>query len=344
MFSNSTLNKKATSQLILPHLRVTLQQPRYKETPDGKTPLHQLIQSARTTNEINQYLEKAPEKAVIHMALFADNKGVDPLTALVESSFPSNEKMATVRQLLRFAICNDAKPLNYPICFEKIIERYPETQQSECIDNLRIACVIANYARSYITQSSTHPDSNSLSFKDQKAFEEKITALRAPLKQQWIYQNGLDLYEKLIAPFVKTHAGNCQEIALFCWFLCKLFDPAITANIYQIHPGDHAIVIIGTGQNAIICDAWTGKVFPAYAILNKLKVHKSYTINQEKFHFVTPVNLNYHKIALHDHMALFEQLLEYTGKPPLYETYRSDLSCAMESLSHPLISKQMQLR
>lgn len=130
--------------------------------------------------------------------------------------------------------------------------------------------------------------------------------------------------DKLLEVRAKYHLkqgkGNCGEFSEIVWHYVNEHYSSVSVGVYTISNGDHIFPVIDTAppaytkyfphfsEDAVVGDAWAGKIFPAYAIPSELSTYQSkeylvknlpiITSFNETFHRLKPCPLNKNKVSL----------------------------------------------
>lgn len=166
-------------------------------------------------------------------------------------------------------------------------------QEISLEEALRIAHEAKDYARARIHKGSTQLENNSLSKEYIDFLLDGVSDMRAAKTEFIDYKKLYDplepdeavsKYETSIETSDKYSLGNCEELAYqaFDYVLNKV-TTLIRAEIYSIRKGDHVLLVLNRnqnsipqdprtwGDNAVICDPWSNKVFKASEYLTHLK-------------------------------------------------------------------------
>ena len=98
-------------------------------------------------------------------------------------------------------------------------------------------------------------------------------------------------------------------------------------EMYHIKKGDHAFIVIGKGDDAVICDPWAGKVFPMSRARDKLRNFLSLQLNGVHWRVVTHVNLAFHLLKAINPLERIQFKIETRadiayGMPSLFGIFR----------------------
>lgn len=187
-----------------------------------------------------------------------------------------------------------------------------ESKNEKLSNNLKLALTAANQARKNIKISSTHPIANLL-YRDDKfslqCDEEEIRAIcgdiiiRAKNKDPYILP--ATIWENVAKEIELHEMGRCGEFCFLVMHYLYKQNVQIPIEIFNIEKGDHCIIVIDRdpksreddykswGENAVVCDAWAGKVYPANQIGNLLETHY---VNKQGKNELLPFNQKYHRL------------------------------------------------
>lgn len=309
--------------ITLGDIQITTSAFSQQNLPQGNTPFHSCIKNAKSINDIHHFIKITDRDTLTNMLSITNNEGQLPIHCLQRTTFSTDEKKPLLEKIGTLMLEKKTKPLNKPINFEQVVSRYHAKPNTVLYKNLQIACAISNIAREEIKYSCTHPYFNTLKDSTWHSLKETLEEFRARKVNR--YTSDENLFKQILEPHLQTHLGNCNEFTIFGWFLCKLYDPSMTANIYTIINGDHTFLCIGNKQDAVICDAWTGQVYPASAMPAKLKVLYKLPATTRPFYIACPINLMHHKIIEHESMSTYQRLFKDKKLPNSFLPYQEKI-------------------
>lgn len=261
--------------------------------PNGDTLLHKVIQTCRSAKDVINLLLEVGYKAFLKMAKTYndDNKLPIHLFSMYQLRVNKRDKNKILGLLVLFTTKHTLGNLSEPVNFNKINERYHPEPNSELYQYLQQGCDAVNYSRGIITQSYTHPQSNTMPYAKRVRLDGKIEVLRSKM-----HAASLDQGARLIE---QERIGNCHE---FTWVILNYFykqQSGIQAQAYHVKGSDHAFVVLGDMDkpSATVVDGWAGKVFPAAFIAKELGCYSYLKINQVELNAVTNFNPNCHAVA-----------------------------------------------
>lgn len=158
---------------------------------------------------------------------------------------------------------------------------------------LKIGHEAKDYARSKIKKGSTQLENNNLSetyfdhllqgVSDVRTFKQTTDA-RSRSHDPLEFNDIVIRYENSIAMTSKYSLGNCEELGFHALdYILNQVPAMVHAEIYFVRGGDHVVLVINRGHNSnpqnpntwgdnsVICDPWSNKVFKASDYLTKLK-------------------------------------------------------------------------
>ncbi|KTC88068.1 MULTISPECIES: hypothetical protein [Legionella] len=272
----------------------------------GNTALHDLMESVCSDTVLEAFIDQVGRaKAAVMAKTLNDEKELPIDLVGKDLSFEEQDKVNAL--LLPLTLPSGFKPLSEKLYFEDILAVYQVPEQSPLAVNLYLGVEAVNYVRDHVKKSSSHPDSNSLSIDTESGIEEEITALRkestktifspanrnqlfksktkhpAPgFRKQKLTKEGYDLITYLDAEIsIETEVGNCYEMsAVAKYFFYKVYQEKAQL-VKLVNFSGHVFVVIGCTsesscykdwpEDTVICDPWSGEVFPAAMIPEKLK-------------------------------------------------------------------------
>jgi hypothetical protein len=72
----------------------------------------------------------------------------------------------------------------------------------------------------------------------------------------------------------KFSLGNCREQTASAFVYLMRNHPDLQLKVYDIVNGDHRFLVVGEGENAVVCDPWSGRAYPFSEIIIHLKNYK----------------------------------------------------------------------
>lgn len=133
--------------------------------------------------------------------------------------------------------------------------------------NLFIAKKAAEYASSIIIKGSSNRPNSTVSTRDVLMLHKELQKLN----RLGINYNKFAILEEKIKLIKKYKYGNCYIHSLVVqYYIIKEF--GLPATIINLDNMDHCFVLLGSnnpedftkwGENAVVCDAWDGKFYPA---------------------------------------------------------------------------------
>lgn len=172
-----------------------------------------------------------------------------------------------------------------------------------------------NYARRYILKGATQLENNALSDEQAFALDKGVDDVRSIAEHYYRFPDPLSLENHNVYYFNKSNElakkyglGNCDELSLLAldYFLTQYDGDDISAEMYEIHNGDHQFLVIGRkknsdphnpldwGDQAVICDPWLNMVYKASDYLTYLKSYRYDRINKKNC--VDDFKFNHHRL------------------------------------------------
>jgi hypothetical protein len=275
---------EASGLYMFSSLSMFFQQPQQRLAPlaQGDTPLHTAVRNCKNANEIELFLKKTGSVAASVMARTVNDEGQLPIDLVFKNTTLKADVKQEISSLMTpYLKTNSLKKLSDLIDSKEVLNSYHFSPDSEIYRNIQTACSVVNESRKTIKESATHPQVNTWSGDEKNALNNKINKMREGHicdQVTFILTNPIGLlldtqhtiYEKLAELPLKNGIGNCSEFALTAWHFLKKQDRNIAADIYSIKNGDHVFLVIGEGNNAVVCDAWAGEVYPVNEIPKRL--------------------------------------------------------------------------
>lgn len=189
---------------------------------------------------------------------------------------------------------------------EAVIKSHPGAHSNPILArNLQMGCASVNRSRKPDFISGTHPFWNVETGEKKKEVDDKIKAMRNKTRgdlSNFSFADDQELF-KFLQQRVKIYdeegVSNCYELAEKVLFNLMVLMKGCTVQleIVSLCKGDHVFNIIGRnpesllekpetwGPNAVIVDAWSGEVYPASRIQEKLMAFFNVTYD-DKFKIV----------------------------------------------------------
>lgn len=283
------------------------------------TDLHRLVLKSPNLVDFEAKLKEFDENKLYEMAITVNDRGSLPLDLLKWSSMIPAEKQKISALLFNWMQKTQIMPHQALIDVKKIENDYKNQYvDKQLIKNIKIACEVANEIRQQINFSDTHPDCNTISNEENSAIRSKVTNVRIGYRYWGVISSlfhpidaCLDpegLQYKTVTSIAKQHkAGNCLEYCHLVKFRMQEKYKETPVQILNITNGDHIIACIGEGDNQVICDAWSGKVYPytteelcKHLLCFEYRVDEQSGLRQEPKRILKRYNPNYHQIVKDD--------------------------------------------
>jgi hypothetical protein len=175
-------------------------------------------------------------------------------------------------------------------------------------NTLKLATFVANQARTVIKKCETNIDFNKYSEGEKLDLHDKIQLMRL--------KTGIVLYKsfqdvKTMAEVTRKHGyGNCGEYAALTMDTLKNIEPGLRVEIFFEAGGNHGFVVIDRekssdplnpstwGDDAVICDAWSGEVYPAIEGLWRLRSCNNFVFpNKDRYNHIPSYNPRCHVLT-----------------------------------------------
>jgi hypothetical protein len=267
------------------------------------TPLHVVIRSAKTAEEIEEYLKKEDDISLDNMAKTVNNNGELPIFILHSKPFEYKKRDRLRLLLLPFTLPKACKPFSENINPEVILAGYSRLKEPALYVNLELGCQAVNAARSLFTTIPTHPDSNKIS-RSLQIDQGKL--LKSAREEYWkevdefeknenkslpIFEKNVKFMKHKIQFFSKRKLAACDELSYAILNHIYMSDKNKIVEIWKIPSNDHIFVIIEPHTpDAVICDGIAGDVFPATQLLKHLK--SFYLLDVENYYYILYAHFN----------------------------------------------------
>jgi hypothetical protein len=317
-----------------------------QKTDQGNTELHDLLlRDNIDSHMLDEWIQQNGEEKARKMAKTVNNSDHLPLDLIEENPLKyddSSEINKLYNLLIPLTIPESFKSLSEHIDAEAIRQEFQPVSNSLLETNLMLGVEAANYARSHIKQSTTHPQMNKASSEELRAVNEQLSIARnknkderkniraANLNFRFKTKNPRKDGSKKIKSYISDEGyketvlseahrtkeygvGNCHELAYLAKHHLMENHPELTsAEVFYCKGGDHVFLVIGRGtksnnyqdwdENAVICDPWSGDVYPATHIPQMMGNYTRRRIpygedgKDHLFHIVTFLNENIHSL------------------------------------------------
>lgn len=336
-FVNTQHNtQKLTSNIYSPFF---FQNPGYE---NNNTALHLLVlECCRTVyhfasrtdaieaiKRISTLIDEVGLDAANAMALTVNDTGQTPIQLLIDESVdPKNTRLTVIKynamftKLLRLMNRRSHRPITETLSLQAVFDSASINKglSDNLKRNLIIGTYITNTARGLLTDSSTHPQFNNYPVKKQDDITTNITIMRDNML--FARKPGDDPIDFRNSLAINNGIGNCMEYAIFAFAEMRRLKFGIRAEIIYISNGNHVFLVLDRlkdsdlqnpaswGYNAVICDAWSGEVYPAEDLLQRFatllslefqkKINRRETLSKPKqINSITSYNSRFHKIKV----------------------------------------------
>lgn len=288
-----------------------------KNLQRGETKIHKLVMSQCTRNEFEAYLNYLGKDKATRLAKTADDLGRLPVDFI---PFYETEKHPVANVLKAYTIADTLSPIHQPIDEQAVLEQYRVLKHSVLAKRLQLACQAANSIRELKLRSNTHPSVNALSADEVDQRRSMIIHLRnqrffssPAVAQKLSYpQKRLKGLQEKNRPFVSAKVGNCMEYADLAIAELRELDHEVRLEEISFANGDHVFVVIGRnkasdindvttwGSHAVVCDAWSGGVYPAYDLPVRLMDYQASYFKGDNRAYATVFHYNprYHQLEV----------------------------------------------
>lgn len=320
----------------------------------GDTPLHLLIRNQQDANSLTRFIHETGEEKASIMAKTLNDNQLFPLDLIKGTKLTRKEKDELYAILIPLTEPK-IKPLSEMLDIDTIQKEFCTQNNKRLLENLIWGVEAANYARSKIGLSDTHPQLNGSHPKFFSAARDKIDMLRQIISDdddrillvstsdtyRFKTKNATgQIYIKIFfseetkqKQLIKTAdtikrkgEGNCHELTILAqYYLLKRNYPAKKIEICSTE--DHVFLVIDRGTTsfkfedwspaAVSCDPWTGEVYPASQILEKIGTFEQrrikYGCNNVKLtiNLIASLNLNYHSVSLNENINDRKCIIKY---------------------------------
>ncbi|MHB1949821.1 MAG: hypothetical protein ACYCQI_17120 [Gammaproteobacteria bacterium] len=170
------------------------------------------------------------------------------------------------------------------------IKEHYKNASPALLNNLIMAAKAVNKTRQLITDSGTHPSLNGLDRYFINMIDTNIQKIRDQIPN--IPGNAEKIHKALVKFAIQHKLGNCEEYANVLAKQLMEMQTDFRIETYCIANGDHRFAVLGRdaksdplhpetwGESAVICDAWTGEVYPAGEAWERLKHYKNYVCKE----------------------------------------------------------------
>lgn len=265
---------------------------------DGNNLLHIAALNCSLSCILREMLDCLDQKKAIAAILSVNARGVN-LIKMCEGNINSKNLLAILHEKLKNH--DYLKPLNSLINLEDLLKN-PVMQKNQNL--IRNICAAANIARIMLLASNTHSDSKLHTLDDISDVGTCIEELRTRIKAESkaiTQHRAKKHFEMFFSNLKKLRKGNCQEFSYLLVKILNLF--GIPAEIFKC--GNHVFVVINRkhdsdpknyktwGENAFICDAFCGEIFPAAEVPQRLKYYYGFECakTQRRYNAYWSVNL-----------------------------------------------------
>lgn len=278
---------------------------------NGDTLLHIAVRKRPTIEGVDELIQKIGLEVVTAMSVMTNDHGKLPIHLInpyiIYLSSITQDDLDNLRKKL-LALMNNfhIKKLHEQLTNHEV-ELELNSQNSRLINNLKIGAYISNAARKIILESGTHPQLNDYDKTKQDEILNQVHQMRTQTDNAPI---STDKVENVTHYTSEYKTGNCHEFSYLALGILRKIDPGLNGDVFTIRRGDHVFLVIDRdpnsdpanpatwGEHAVVCDSWSGAVYPAAEIPFKLK-NFSYYILQDKsrLNVISSFNPRFHELA-----------------------------------------------
>jgi hypothetical protein len=282
--------------------------------------LHQILgDNTRTLDARLKSVRKLNREHVKRMALTVNSEGQLPIEILDDTD-KSQTNIKLHATLFNHMRSYEMKPLSEQVSLDDVMRLYYSAVNRQLNYNLKLACDVANVTRGIIKDSDTHTQSNSYASEARSKLGTTIKHMRRKIASESKGKTHFEYLEITVKYTQLYGVGNCGEFGLVALYETIKRDISVSAEVFSIENGDHVFLVIGRdpdsdphdyttwGENAVICDAWSGEVYPASRLADILKDHATRKIGHGEEINITPhFNPDYHLLAQDFILSDFEK-------------------------------------
>lgn len=306
--------------------------------------LHEALRTYTKPEDIKRFVQELSSVDIEKMANSINEHGELPIEIITTLSHLSqDDKDWLYNRLIPFTLPKHFKPLSDPVDFIHTLKKFPAFFGSQLYNHLKLGCEAANYARKIIRSSSTHPDANLTPPGESRELHLQIRAMRvraAELMQSKLHVSyfvpnqlsisEMDAYVAIKTDIIKqSEVGDCSEFSYLVYQYLKKSNPSLSIHLAGFSMGDHLFTIFSdkpcddinqykNWDNAVACDAWSGKVFPAKYLLTEIQNYCYIHYGFSSYNFVKPIR---------DTPDLLESVIYSPGRIQLSETPKNESKC-----------------
>lgn len=275
---------------------------------DGNTALHKEVSKLTNLQSFRHWIKTLDPKDVSKMARTINNNGCLPLDLVNACQLGDDEKEALYNLMVELAIQHPYKDLSHQLTEEKlkkVVDRYAIEPNSSLYHNMQIAFDLVNKVRNVLIKSNTSPVTNSYQKADKLKLNQEIEEMHFRFWKRAFYpRNIIRLFtnpksldvEIKAEEAIKSKIGTCEDFAKVAWYFLKEKEIAVAADLWRIQNGDHIFLVIGKGDDRVVCDAWSGKIYPFTAIEQELKAFRCIGYQNTSLNVCTFFNSKVHEV------------------------------------------------
>lgn len=300
---------------------------------NGNTLLHVLIKKCcepifcfdpigdalAAAERISTMIDNVGHEAAVAMSLIKNDAGNTPIQMLYTEFKKSEVHLFSTDKFNKLYLLlidlmqgKQYAPIKKPLNLHDVLAEASEYQElnPRFKRNLIIATYITNFTRNVINDSYSHPQFNGYDVDAQKALITKIEKYRDDMARNAQDIQNLDHLENRHTLITVSRVGNCMEYSGFAFIEMRRLNFGVRTEMISLQNGDHVFLLLDRnnnsdlnqiatwGNDAVICDPWSGAVYPAeaflhqYADLVSVRMHS----NQKRINAIVSFNPRYHQL------------------------------------------------
>lgn len=308
------VNSPSTSARPVPARQLHAMQYQNPGYDNGDTLLHIAVRQSFCPHEmiakpfqVRKLISNVGFQCAAEMSIITNDNGHVPVRLLREMDMPKNLRLSIYDQLVDLMRAVKVKPLKDKLELDLTEQFHTDEISVRRINNLKIAVYCANRVRDKIDASTTHPDFNDLRADQKEYYLKELNEIRRPNFRTGSQEEYLF---KVINHIKQFKVANCTEFSYLVVDAIRKADPGLNIDVLSIRYGDHMFVVLDRdqasqindistwGSTAVVCDAWSGDVYPAHELPFKLQ---NYTcvpgLNMVDTNVLTTYNPRFHALS-----------------------------------------------
>jgi len=262
----------------------------FETTCRGNNPLH-LAAKYNSPGVMKSLAENMDDKATSPARQMNDD-ALFPILLVKENKTALCDSTALKKlsdELLPSTLKHNLPNINRQIDINKMLSEHPyNALESNTYNNLKLSALAINQTRHMLKKSNTHPTVNLLSKSEYNKISNNIGYMRYQTKPWPFWERSWEEQFAISVRYAKqSKLGNCGEYSRVTIDNLKKIGIKTSCELYYLkypgNEGSHVFVVIGRdsksdasdyttwGDNAVVCDAWSGETFLANQIPDKLQ-------------------------------------------------------------------------